>query len=467
MKSRTFLLTLILFLLFFNSGILLASVVNLKSNLDSSKERSLREHYFIAASYAKDINALEKRGDPLDAAIESLYRSYYDFYSKQKVSLAVFKNGQRLYADVTGASIQSPKIPRVSKASERLVSMEKLGNKENISVAGALPAPYDAYTLAYYYGVSDIISSWNKMTMMLFLVGMLFCAVLAVCLLLVLNRVFKPLQQISAASQSIAQGQYENRIEVRGHDELAEMAGSFNHMAGEIQSQMQQLETAARQKQQFVDNLAHELRTPLTAIYGYAEYIQKIVRTEEDKLFATNYIMSESRRLQNIAYRLLDMATLRENSIQLTEVHMSELIRQVEEALSMRAAEQQIHIAYTYEFDLLRCDADLMHILLVNLLDNALKASAQGGAILMTASIEKGMKVISIQDNGRGMAADQLVHITEAFYRVDSSRSRSGGGAGLGLTLCQQIATHHQAELSFSSELGKGTTAKLTFTNSL
>jgi len=465
MKLRTFLLTLILFLLFFYTGILLVSAMTLMSNLESSKERSLREHYFISTSYAKDLNALENRGVSINNGIESLYHSYFNFYNKQKVILTISKDSKQLYANLFGESNNLPKIPNNIKKNERFVSIEKLADKEHIRVVGTLPAPYDSYTLAYYYNVSDIISSWNKMTVMLFLIGMLICGLLAVSLLFVLNRVFKPLQLISSASKNIAQGEYGNRIEVKGNDELAEMALSFNHMAEEIQSQMQQLATAAEQKQQFVDNLAHELRTPLTSIYGYAEYIQKVVRTEEDRLFATNYIMSESRRLQNIANRLLEMATLRTSESERKKVEMSKLIRDLEQSLSMKAKEQQIEISYEYCFDTLFCDVDLMHILLVNLIDNALKACNPGGVIKLTAYIENEHKVISVQDNGKGMSKDHLIHITEAFYRVDPSRNRSVGGAGLGLTLCKQIAVNHDAELSFSSEIGKGTTAKLTFTS--
>ncbi len=465
MKLRTFLLTFILFLLFFYSGILLVSAMTLMNNLESSKDRSLREHYFIASSYAKDLNALESRGISIDEGIESLYHSYFNFYGKQKVILTISKDSKQLYTNLIGESYKLPEIPNHIKVNERLVSIEKLANKEHIRVAGTLPTPYDSYTLAYYYNVSDIISSWNKMTFMLFLLGMLICGLLAVCLLVVLNRVFKPLQLISTASKSIAQGQYGNRIKVKGNDELTEMAESFNHMAEEIQDQMQQLATTVEQKQQFVDNLAHELRTPLTSIYGYAEYIQKIVRTEEDRLFATNYIMSESRRLQNIANRLLEMATLRTSESERKKVEMSVLIRDVEQSLSMKAKEQQIKISYEYYFNTLFCDADLMHILLVNLIDNALKACSPGGSIKLLAYIENEHKVIAVQDNGKGLSKEHLIHITEAFYRVDPSRTRSAGGAGLGLTLCKQIAVNHDAELSFSSEIGKGTTAKLTFTS--
>ncbi|GIN87536.1 two-component sensor histidine kinase [Heyndrickxia sporothermodurans] len=465
MKSRTFLFTLILFLLFFYSGILLVLVLTLKSNLDTSKDRSLREHYFIASSYAKDMDALKRRGTSIESGIQSLYHSYFDFYSKQKVILNISKDSRPLYTDIIRDSIKLPNPPYLSKKSGRLVSMEKLGNKEYICVVGTLPAPYDTYTLAYYYDVSAIISSWNKMTVMLFSIGIAFCGLLASCLLLVLDRVFKPLQQISTASKSIAQGRYEKRLAVKGRDELAEMARSFNYMAQEIESQIQELAAAAEQKQQFVDNLAHELRTPLTTIYGYAEYIQKVVRSEEDKLFATNYIMSESRRLQTIAYRLLDMATLRGNRIELNNIHMEKLVQEVEKAISIKAKEEKIKMIYDFQFDTLVCNADLMHILLINLIDNAIKACSPNGVIKLIAYLEKEKKVIVVQDNGKGMSEDHLVHITEAFYRVDPSRHRSGGGAGLGLALCKQIAVTHEAELSFSSELGKGTVAKLTFTS--
>jgi signal transduction histidine kinase len=332
-------------------------------------------------------------------------------------------------------------------------------------VSGQLPAPYDFYTMVYLYDTTDAITAWKQMKNMLFFAGFILSSLLALGLLLLLNRIFKPLSQISQISRNIAAGAYETRLPVSGHDELSEMAQSFNHMAEEIQRQIQQLATAAEQKQQFVDNLAHELRTPLTAIYGYAEYIQKIVRTEEDKLFATNYIMSESRRLQNIAYHLLDLATLRENKIERSSIRMGELVDGIEQSLSMKAAEQNIRIIYEYRFDTLFCNADLMHILLVNLIDNAMKACSPGGIIKLVADLEDGRKVISVQDNGKGMTEEHLIHITEAFYRVDPSRSRSGGGAGLGLTLCKQIAVNHEAELSFLSEPGRGTTAKLTFTS--
>ncbi|ERI07376.1 sensor histidine kinase [Aneurinibacillus aneurinilyticus] len=464
MKYRTFLTTLILFLLSFNLGIAIICVTTFKDMVHRAEEKSLDEHYFITSALLKDFHAVESRGIDIGNSLASLFQPYSYLSGDKKVKLALYKGDQLVYSNRQEIILPGSFLEPLG-GGNRLVSIKKLDDRTYIMVSGQLPAPYDFYTMVYLYDTTDAITAWKQMKNMLFFAGFILSSLLALGLLLLLNRIFKPLSQISQISRNIAAGAYETRLPVSGHDELSEMAQSFNHMAEEIQRQIQQLATAAEQKQQFVDNLAHELRTPLTAIYGYAEYIQKIVRTEEDKLFATNYIMSESRRLQNIAYHLLDLATLRENKIERSSIRMGELVDGIEQSLSMKAAEQNIRIIYEYRFDTLFCNADLMHILLVNLIDNAMKACSPGGIIKLVADLEDGHKVISVQDNGKGMTEEHLIHITEAFYRVDSSRSRSGGGAGLGLTLCKQIAVNHEAELSFLSEPGRGTTAKLTFTS--
>jgi len=464
MKNRTFLTTLALFLFSFNLGIVIISVTTFKDTVHRAQERSLSEHYFISSALLQDFHAVESRRIDIESSIGSLLQPYGYLSGDKQVTLALYKGKRLVYSNRQEMVVENG-ISELPVDGTRLVSILKAEDRSYVIVSGRLPAPYHLYSLTYLSDITADITAWEQMKNLLFIAGLILSGLFAFGLLLLLNRIFKPLLQISQTSRNIAAGAYETRLPVSGHNELSEMAQSFNHMAEEIQSQIQQLATAAEQKQQFVDNLAHELRTPLTAIYGYAEYIQKVVRTEEDKLFATNYIMSESRRLQNIAYRLLDMATLRGNKIERNEAYMSELVRGVEQALSMKAAEENIQITYECRFDTLFCDADLMHILLVNLIDNAIKACGQGGVIRLVADLEDEHKVIFVQDNGKGMTEDHLVHITEAFYRVDPSRSRAGGGAGLGLTLCQQIAVSHGAELSFSSEVGKGTTAKLTFTN--
>lgn len=462
MKYRTFLTTLTLFLFSFNLGIVIISITAFKDTIHRAQERSLDEHYFITSALLQDFHAVEGRGTDLDSSIPSLLQPYSYLAGDQNVTLGLFKDKELVYSNSSVLSVPNGFLELPGDGS-RLVSIQESGDRASVLVSGKLPAPYDLYTMVYLYDITDGIAAWKQMKNMLFFAGLIVSVLFAFGLHLLLYKLFKPLSQISQTSRQIAAGAYDTRLPVSGQDELTEMAQSFNHMAKEIQNQIQQLATAAQQKQQFIDNFAHELRTPLTTIYGYAEYIQKVARTEDDKLFATTYIMSESRRLQQIAYRLLDLATLRENKIERKTVEIKQLFLGVEQALSLMAAKQNVQITSECHFDSLECDSDLMHILLVNFVDNALKACGANGHIKMVAFLNHGQKTVMVEDNGKGMSGEHLLHITEAFYRVDLARTRNGGGAGLGLTLCKQIADSHGAELTFSSEPGMGTKATIIF----
>ncbi len=318
-----------------------------------------------------------------------------------------------------------------------MATIRKVDDRTYVIVSGKLPAPYDSYTLVYLYDTTEAINSWSDLKNILFLAGFVLSVLLAFGLLLVLNRIFRPLKQISRISKDIANGAYETRLPVSGHDELTEMSQSFNHMAVEIQRQMTQLKDAADKKQQFVDNFAHELRTPLTAIYGYAEYMQKAVLSEDDRLSALNYIMSESRRLQTVAFQLLELANLQNNQITCEELKVSSLFETVSQTLYGKFAEKDVQIEFSSEIETIRGDSCLMESMLINLIDNAIKACSKGGHIIVSVAKEAGRKTISVRDNGKGMTSEVLSQITEPFYRGEKSRNRSDGGAGLGLAHLQ------------------------------
>ena len=127
--------------------------------------------------------------------------------------------------------------------------------------------------------------------------------VLSLALVLLLRRLTKPIRDLEAATKEIASGVYDRRVTVRGKDEFHDLAEHFNKMAGNIEEHIAELDRTAQEKQNLVDNLAHELRTPLTAIRGYAEYLQNAHAREEDRIVASDYILSETRRMQNLAFK--------------------------------------------------------------------------------------------------------------------------------------------------------------------
>ncbi len=465
MKRRTFLTTLALFLFFFNLGIFIISVTMFKDTVSRTEERSLAEHYFIASALIKDFYTVERRGINIEGSLSSLLQPYSYLSVDKKAGLVLYHNNQPVYSNQNTLALQHNSMA-VPKDGSRAATVQKTEKGTFVIVSGKLPAPYDPYTLIYTYDMTDAIRSWSYLKNILFMAGFAFSLFLAFCLLIILNRIFKPLKQISLTSKDIANGAYETRLTVYGHDELAEMAQSFNHMAEEIQHQMVALIDTADKKQQFIDNFAHELRTPLTAIYGYAEYMQKAVLTEDDRLSALDYVMSECRRLQTIAFQLLELANLKNDQIKYEDQNVSSLFERVEQTLYRKLSEKNILVEFRNEIETIRGDAALLESLLINLIDNAINASEKGKHVLVLATKETNKKMISIQDNGKGMPTEVLTQITEPFYRGEKSRNRNDGGAGLGLAICKQIALCHNAELSFASCPGEGTTAKITFTAS-
>ncbi len=465
MKHRTFLTTLALFLFFFNFGIMIISVTTFSDTVSRAKERSLGEHYFISSGLVKDFEAVKGRGVDIEDSAGSLLRPYAYLSGDRKVKLAVYKDGTPVYSDrletgLPGGYTQPP------EDGSRLISVQKSGGRTYVIVSGRLPQPYEPYAVVYLYDMTESVTSWKQMKNMLFGMGFILSGLLAAGLLLLLNRIFKPLSQISQTSRNIAAGAYETRLAVSGNDELSEMARSFNHMAEEIQRQMAELIAVTEKKQQFIDNFAHELRTPLTAIYGYAEYMQKAAMTEDDRLSAVSYIMSESRRLQTMSHQLLELANLRNDQIALEEQRVPEIFQTVRQTVHNKIEDKGIQLEFLCETDVIPGDACLLESLFVNLIDNAAKACGQGGRIVVRAASEDGNKTVSVRDNGKGMSDEVLRRITEPFYRAEKSRSRRDGGAGLGLAICKEIALRHGARLEFISHPGEGTTAKIIFTTS-
>lgn len=465
MKYRTFLTTLVLFLLSFNIGILTISIFTFNDTIRGAEERSLDEHYFIASALAKDFDALNSRGIDIEDSLGSLLQPYGYMSSGKKVRLALYKGRELIFSHRRETALPND-VLEPPEDGDRLVSTQKGNGHTYVIVSGKLPAPYNSYTMVYLYDTTDAVSAWKHTKNMMFAAGFILSLLFAAGLLWLLNRIFKPLSQISHTSRNIASGAYETRLPVSGQDELSEMAQNFNHMAEEIQRQMAELTAAAEKKQQFIDNFAHELRTPLTAIYGYAEYMQKAVLSEDERLSAIGYIMAESRRMQAMSAQLLELAHLKNDQIAWEAQNVSHLFRLAEQTLQQKIKEKGIRIEFLCDIDTVRGDAYLLESLLVNLIDNAIKACDAGGYIRVSAFTENGKKTISIRDDGKGMPPEILRHITEPFYRAEKSRNRKDGGAGLGLAICREIAARHGAELKFESAPGEGTLVKVTFTTS-
>ncbi len=464
MKRKIFFVALVLFMVFLNSMILIVSNVILKDKLSAVRDKCLAEHYVIASSLLGDMQALEKRGEPVKENIDNLMRLYSRYLQGKGNGFAVAFSGEWIYESQSFASEANRILPPdTGYTQERLVYMEN-GKRPVLCVYGSFPAPWQDYGLMYIGNLSDTIESWRHTKNLLFLTGAVVILMMSFFLFQFLNLIFRPLRQISSTSAKIANGNYDSRIPVRGMDEISSVAHNFNLMAEQIENQIKQLEDAAEQKQLFIDNFSHELRIPLTAIYGYAEYIQKALLSEEECYECTQFIMSECSRLQNMAYQLLDMALLRREEMKDSNCSVKALFKESQKVMHVRASQKKIRLRYVVSQNyVVRGNMEQLLILINNLIDNAIKASRQKDEIRICAYAEESAVVVEVKDHGTGMEVEQISHIKEAFYRVDKARSRAAGGAGLGLAICERIVQIHHADMSFISEPGVGTIVKLSF----
>ena len=464
MKKKIFFAALVLFIVFLNSMILIVSIIILRDKLSAVRDKCLAEHYVIASSLLGDVQVLEQRGNHVEENIDSLMRLYSRYLQGKGNGLAVSFSGEWIYESPVFASQENMIFPPdTGYSQERLVYMQN-GNRPVLCVYGRFPAPWQDYGLMYIGNLGGTVQSWRHTKNILFLTGTAVILLMSFFLFQFLNIIFRPLRQISSASAKIANGNYSSRIPVCGKDEISSVAHNFNLMAEQIENQIKQLEEASEQKQQFIDNFSHELRIPLTAIYGYAEYIQKALVSEEERYECTQFIMSEGSRLQNMAYQLLDMALLRRDEMKDNNCSVKELFAESEKVMHVRASEKKIKLTYILRQNYaVRGDMEQLLILTNNLIDNAIKASRQEDEIRISAYSEEAAIVIEVEDHGTGIEEEQLSHIKEAFYRIDKVRSRAAGGAGLGLAICERIIQIHHADMSFISEQGVGTIVKLSF----
>ncbi len=286
----------------------------------------------------------------------------------------------------------------------------------------------------------------------------IYCIALSVGMLLILifsTFLIRPLKKMARVANRIANGEYEERISTAGRDEISELADSFNQMAAAVEEKVKELSDTAKQKEDFVANFAHELKTPLTAMIGYADmlYQKELSRTEVRK--AAEHIWNEGMRLESLSFKLMDMTVLNSQAFLLQEMRTDELLNDIVEGLEPIFQEKGLLIHPKIENTYIKVDYDLFKTLILNIIDNSVKAGSK--RIELSGNRKGTSYVISIQDDGHGIPKEELSRITEAFYMVDKSRSRKQHGAGLGLSLVMKIAQIHEGRVEFESEEGCGT----------
>lgn len=273
----------------------------------------------------------------------------------------------------------------------------------------------------------------------------------------VTRRLVGPIQRMKVASQRIAAGEYAERVEIAGEDELAALARAFNQMA-------QTMEETEERRRQLVGDVAHELRTPLANIKGVMEGLTDEVLPADPSTF--QQVEREVTRLQRLVQDLeaLSRAEAGQLLLERAPLDPAAFIEDAVARLQPQYEEKGVALAVRLPpLPVVFADKWRMTQVMLNLLGNGLQYTQPGGEVVVSAVAEEERVAVRVSDTGLGIDAEHLPHLFERFYRVDKSRSRVGGGSGIGLTIVRHLVEAHGGHVwAESAGLGEGST--FTFT---
>jgi len=263
-----------------------------------------------------------------------------------------------------------------------------------------------------------------------------------------------PLDRMADVSRAVAAGDYEQRLQPGGPEEVRGLALTFNEMVARVQA-------GRKAQRDFVANVSHELKTPLTSIQGFAQAIlDGTAQDQESQQHAAQVVYDEAQRLQRLVEDLLELARMDTGQIDFHKdrVEITMLLSAVVERLSVKAAEAGVNVINKVgQLPTLIGDGDRLAQVFMNLIDNAIKHTPEGGQVSLWGEYAEGWISIHVEDTGPGIPEEELSRIFERFYQLD--KARPGGmdrGVGLGLAITREIVRSHQGRLVAQSEPGRG-----------
>ena len=250
----------------------------------------------------------------------------------------------------------------------------------------------------------------------------------------------KPLKQLETAAATIAEGDFSVQVdEKKGDRELRELSGAFNTMTKKLQG-------VEEGRREFVANVSHELRSPITSIRGFAEGMADDVIPEEERPKYLRLVADESRRLSGLIDDLLALSRLEREDAkpEMTVFDVNEMLRRAVIRRMNDLEDKKIDVSCEFEEDscMVRADSDRIEQVVINLLDNAIKFTPEGGKISLESAVKDGLAEITVRDSGTGIAPEDRDKIFDRFFTADRAHT-AGKGTGLGLSICKRIMEMH------------------------
>lgn len=364
-------------------------------------------------------------------------------------------DGRYLRVSVNGLPVYDtfrkfPPVPRYTyqegQAAYTPTYMKDIGDSRYLFTESEFSSGGVDYRFTMIKDLSEIYRSCNMQLNLFFSLCLLQALITATIMFLIARGITTPIERLNEAAKIMAGESFAFQLPVEGEDEISELSTNFNAMAEAIGRSIDDYK-------RMVGNLTHEIKTPLTSIIGYAELLRDHPCQGEMRDKALDYIISEGKRLHSIARKMIGLSRIQPGLLSIERRTMRPLVETSLMAVGMKAEQKGVRFALEVEPDpFCYVDEELMITMLENVLDNAIKASHDGGRIEVRLQAREGaLSAVEITDHGVGISPDDLRLIDQPFYTADKSRSRSEEGLGLGLAICKSVMQHHHGVLRFES----------------
>lgn len=296
---------------------------------------------------------------------------------------------------------------------------------------------------------SNVITIWASLIRPFFWAAVISLIISVVLAIFLARSIYRPVQKLAKAAESVATGKYDEIMPAEGPRELKELAVSFNNMSAKVKESQQQL-------RHFVADVSHQLKSPLTSIQGFAQaLLDGTANDKETRDKAARIIVDESRRMIRQVNELLELSRLQAGQVKLASEHVdvAELLFHCLEIFNLRMQEKNICLASNLEpLMSVTGDFDRLEDVFCNLIDNAIKNTPAHGEIQVQARNANQNAEISIVDSGPGIPPEQLPYVFQRFQKD----SNSSGGTGLGLAIAREIVLAHHGKIEVISNPGEG-----------
>ena len=323
-----------------------------------------------------------------------------------------------------------------------------------------------AYELYYLFPLTEQSSTLDLVRSAVVGTGILLVLLLGAVALIVTRQVVAPVRSAARTAEQFSEGHLSERMRVRGEDDLARLATSFNEMAASLEDQIHRLENLSAVQQRFVSDVSHELRTPLTTIRMAADVLfESRDRFDQPTARAAELLQTQLDRFENLLTDLLEIsrydagAAVLDLEVVDLEVLVARAVEGVRPLADRRATE--ISVATRTSPLTVECDPRRIERVLRNLLDNAVE-HGEGAPIDITLAGDDDAVAVTVRDHGVGLQGDQIEHVFDRFWRADPARARQTGGTGLGLAIALEDARLHAGVLDAWGESGAGACFRLT-----